>query len=338
MSCDKCKSISCTCIKGDRGPRGYKGDQGPQGPQGPMGIQGPQGPQGLQGPIGATGLQGAKGIDGLDGQDAEQPVVSFTTDCSLEITETQGFPNYIYDIKLDDTGWLDLEGFSYYDAAIPKPKVRRIGKTLYFKGLVVLPLADNGNVVIPYAIVGGNRNYATEFYNNLAVGPGLVSDTNFVNGSFYMNFAQSVLPFGLDLCSTIDDVYSYKVIAERSLYNGSPNRLCLSTVLNITFLTSGLMLISTVKDIEQATNGGNGESGGSTLRPIVCNVTSGEYAPKFNSPNTNLHSLDTPIASTTVTVDGTTEQQTWPISCDGGEPAQLGGFAFRLDGMIAMLN
>jgi hypothetical protein len=29
---------------------------------------------------------------------------------------------------------------------------------------------------------------------------------------------------------------------------------------------------------------------------------------------------------------------TWPFSCDAGEPDQIGGFEFSLDGMIAYLD
>lgn len=68
MSCDKCKSITCTCTKGDRGPRGYTGPQGPQGPIGPQGPVGPQGLQGVPGLNGIDGLQGPKGNDGAIGQ------------------------------------------------------------------------------------------------------------------------------------------------------------------------------------------------------------------------------------------------------------------------------
>lgn len=47
--CDKCNSISCSCLKGDRGPRGFQGVRGEVGPQGITGDQGVQGIPGIQG-------------------------------------------------------------------------------------------------------------------------------------------------------------------------------------------------------------------------------------------------------------------------------------------------
>lgn len=301
--------------------------QGPRGPRGYNGIQGPQGEPGVQGPPGGDGPQGPSGVA------AAQPVITFQATCDTEVVQNAGFPNYDFSINVVDSGWLDLEGFNHYPGNIPKPQVRRLGKQLHFRGIVYIPLADLSNVLIPLQLTSGIVNYTTEFFNKTFSGSGGCSVNG--NGSLSFNNGNSVLPEALSLCNSIDATYQIQKIAQRQLYNGNSNRIALSTFLSVNILSSGELLLGTIQDIEQSANGGNSDTGGSTLRPIICNVTAGEYVPKYNSTTSNLHSVATSSANVNVTVDTATDVETWPISCDGGNPDQLGGFSFKLDGLIA---
>ena len=124
--------------------------KGPQGPAGSAGAQGPVGPIGPEGPQGDTGDQGLRGIQGKSG--------------------LQGFfPEF-------DTGWVDLLGFEFLDSPLwprsgmPKPQVRRINRTLYFRGNVIIPLGQDSN---PNALAdpdpsGSNVNTELYFYNKSA--------------------------------------------------------------------------------------------------------------------------------------------------------------------------
>lgn len=323
-------------IRRTRGPKGEKGDRGPIGATGPEGPQGPSGPMGPQGPAGPPGIKGDPG---------DSASFTFADNCEIEFNEPS--PGTVQ-ANLADTGWLDLLGFDYYPpnvifpTATPfaKPKVRRIANTLHFKGTVILPLADGANQLIYLNLASGLFNYTTEYFNHLKSGAGGCDTTNASNGGISLNNKSSVLPNGL-LCGgqVIDGTYSKQVIASRQIYAGpgTSNRLLLTTVLTVYILSTGEILITTVKDGEQSSNAGNSDTGGSTLRPIICNVTSGEYVPKFNAAGSNLHSMTSSALTVPVELDTATQSVQWPLSCDGGEPTQLGGFTFSLDGLMAYL-
>ena len=336
MSCNSCGKRTCVCEplpKGIRGPRGYTGAQGPMGPQGPIGQTGDPGPEGPVGPQGPAGLPGTQGEKGDPGSDAQQPVISFQNTCDVEITEISGFPNYEFRIDAVDSGWLDLKGFDHYPVNFAKPQVRRIGKVLHFRGTVIIPLADDSNTLIPLTLTGSNLNYPTQYFNNTYSGPG--GCTINAAGGIFMNNNLSILPEELELCSPLDGTYNALKIGQRNLYNGEPNRIALSSVFSVSLLATGVLLIGTIQDIEQSTQGGISYTGGSTLRLIVSNVREGEYVPKYNSSDTKIHSFPSSSVGEVLEVDTLTDDITWPFDCDAGNPEQIGGFLFRLDGFMA---
>lgn len=344
MSNDICNP--CEDQKPLRRTRGPKGETGNRGP---IGATGPQGPQGPQGPMGPQGPQGEPGIKGEDGNNAN---ISFQNNCEFEFSES---PAGTFQANAVDTGWIDLLGFDHYppnvafpsSTAVAKPKVRRIGKVLYFKGSVILPLADASNNLVYLNLSSGNYNYTTTYSNKLKSGVG-GCDLSIANiGGFRLNNNSSVLPLNL-LCDgqTIDGSYSKQVIAQRQIYGvkGTANRMSLSTFLTLYISPTGVVTITTVKDVEQAADGsitdllGVDYSGGSTLRPIISNVRAGDFVPKFNNIASNLHSMSTSSAANPVQLNTSSQSLTWPISCDAGEPAELGGFAFSLDGLMAFIS
>ena len=57
--------------------------------------------------------------------------------------------------KIVDTGWVDLNGFAYYGVGVDKPKCRRIGNAIHFKGSVYVPLENptSPGAVVPLALI-----------------------------------------------------------------------------------------------------------------------------------------------------------------------------------------
>ena len=97
--------------------------------------------------------------------------------------------------------------------------------------------------------------------------------------------------------------------------------------------TKGLQA-SMVHDIEITTTRGLGVQGNSPLRFVTSNVRLGEYLPNYIAAGTDIHNAPSnanfPLVSDTFNL-------TWPFSCDAGNENQVGGFAFKLDGLIAYL-
>ncbi len=86
---------------------------------------------------------------------------SISTDiiCGADVVVPAGTPfgqafelivAYFCNNNPDDTGWVDMVGFAYYQGAMAtqKPQVRRIGKQVHFRGNLYIPITD-GAAVIP---------------------------------------------------------------------------------------------------------------------------------------------------------------------------------------------
>ena len=109
-----------------------------------------------------------------------------------------------YTVSIEDTGWVDLEGFAYYQGAMAgnKPQVRRIGKQIHFRGNLIVPITDGSNVIpvtaldtyrtvmrkAPYQATGGVYFDANDimYFNSTGAAGGIVIPT-------------SVLPTGTNL-------------------------------------------------------------------------------------------------------------------------------------------
>lgn len=317
-----------------RGPRGYTGEKGDPGPQGIQGLQGPQGipgvpgpkgdpgergdtgPVGPQGPPGLPGLPGAPGADGADGADGAPGA------------DGQGF---------SDTGWQSLEGFCHYTGPLAAltPKVRQIAKTLEFKGLLVVPLADNSGNLIP--LVSSFRDYITEpfatpYQGNCGV------ELN-VDGALTFNYnsgtgiCESVLPSAVSLP---DDTYlsglvfGYRVVETKTA--GQP--VMLTTVAQLILKNNGQLVLQLIKDFESPTGNGTGGTpfgsnglGRSHLRFVISNVKKDEYVANFLSGATDLHG--NPLSGTQpLNISYDTVQ--YEFSVDAGNQEQVGGFIFDM--------
>ena len=97
-----------------RGPRGFRGDAGPVGPQGPSGKQGIQGAPGPSNP-------------------ADIDIVAID-DITVSSATVGDLTTYTIGRDIIDTGWVDLEGFAYYQGAMAtnKPQVRRMDNQASF--------------------------------------------------------------------------------------------------------------------------------------------------------------------------------------------------------------
>jgi hypothetical protein len=371
MCAGGCKG-ACACPKGERGLKGPKGDKGDKGdrglpgvpgmagPAGISGVTGPRGLIGLVGPTGATGptgpqgvpgipgAPGADGIDGTDGAPGAPATITFTENCETSITQVAGSPDYEFNVKINDTGWVDLLGFNHYTGTMlnNKPKVRRIGSVLHFKGVVFIPLSsDTGATLVP---LSASNAYDQKAFSKVYTGFGGVS----VNtaGAIYFNGNTSCIPPSVMCSSTFDGATSKDVIALRQILlggtvdgsgniSGSIEGVALSAFFRAGINASGVLFISTLKDIEQSSLGGLTYTGGSPLRFITSAVTAGGYSPKYNGSNALQDSNTAGIVGLNADFDGPSGSgNIYHFSCDAGEPDQIGGFQYTLDGLTLFLT
>lgn len=273
------------------------------------GCDGNDGEAGDPGPIGPVGPVGPKGDPGPEGV----------------------FP---------DTGWVDLLGFEWYDPAVAKPQVRRIGNTIHFRGNAWIPLSsDAGTTLIPFDPI----KLVTTYYDQPYVQPWIATGGVTINGAGSVTFNNSlnvipdtVLPLGTNL----DNAYrkSWGTIATRPVvFNDDidpqpEHGTSLTSAVQVLITADKKLAIITLKDLEETSVIPPFYS--SPLRYLTSFVRNGDYVPDVRHPESNIHSLlSGPDTSNDVILRSGDSQ--WFFDCDAAEPDQIGGFVVSLDGLVA---
>jgi hypothetical protein len=274
--------------------------------------RGPIGPPGPTGPAGGTGPQGPAGIT-------------------------------------PDSEWKDLNGFSYYDGSIyedDRPQVRKIGKTVHFKGLVIIPLAVDGSpsTIIPLADYSSFKS--AEVFQGTSIAGGCLVN---VNGSITFNQNVNTIPTSVipDMSATpIDATYAKQnIIATRRIQTytdptvgaGSNGGAILNSVISVYVNQDGKIIVQTLKDIEAQVSPLNSTEGVNSLRFLTSKAIQGQRAVNQSIVNTG-NTLHSSSVATTLPYDMPVEDSYFAFDCDGSLAENLGGFTFRLDGLIAFIT
>ena len=313
------------------GSQGERGDEGIEGPQGPIGLTGPQGPAG---PIGPIGLKGDQGDQGEVGPQGEQGV--------------RGRAGLAYFPAEVDSGWVDLNGFDHYNTSVSgveKPQVRRIGRNLYFKGFVVIPLSSNTGSARINITTGDsaskNKYYEDERFTQVYTGSGgCTVDAN--NGDLQFNLGSSVIPSSLTsgLPARDSSFTRRNVLINRRVRNAANSTVSvnLTSVVSIFLSSSGILTVQAQQDIEQ-NNPANTRGLGSNLsRLLVTKTTAGDYLHDLRTTNIFTQGNGPgDLGTNTLEVNVEADDPVSPISIDAGQIEQLGGFEFQLDGFMLTL-
>lgn len=252
--------------------------------------------------------------------------VSVSDTATINLTSTSG----VISADITDSGWVDLEGFSYY-LGVAKPQCRRIGNQVHFRGNVYVPLdnpASPGNVV-PLT--------SEDAYNGIqgcTTWSGAGGCTIIGAGGILFNNGASVVPSSIT-AGNFDAQYrsGLQVIARQLTVKGSYGT-ALSSVVNIFITASKQLELQTVDDIEDG-NAPTTLFGNSPFRFLTSNTRIGENLPNYIAAASDIQnapsSANFPLVSDAFAT-------TWDFSCDASQADQIGGFEFSLDGMIAYLD
>lgn len=256
--------------------------------------------------------------------------ITVTDTSTVDFTISAG-PAYNISAKITDSGWVDLNGFTYY-SGVAKPQCRRIGNQIHFRGTVYVPLENPSS---PGAVVPLT---STSAYNGIAgcrtwsgVGGCLID----ANGAISFNNGGSVIPVSVT-AGNLDNTY-FKAwdVALRPIDVNASNGTCLTSAIRVSITSTKGLSVQLVHDIEITTTRGSGIQGNSPLRLVTSNVRSGEYLPNYIGTGTDIHNAPSnanfPLRSDIFNL-------TWPFSCDAGNENQIGGFNFSIDGLIAYVD
>jgi hypothetical protein len=259
-------------------------------------------------------------------------------------TTVTGGPAFTVSSKLLDTGWVDLEGFGFYtgiETDSLRPRVRRIGNTLHFKGQVMVPIDDGAGAPLlwQYSTVPPvDTYYLSTSVTPASVGPGSV--TLATTGLITFNQGNSVIPTTImAVGELLDDSYlKTDVIGFRRIQvDGAPvTSTILTTVATVTIDDNKTLKLVLLKNQEQNIFSGTAAYNTSHLNYIVSHVISGDNVPDFASANTNVNSNGG--AGTIPLALEYSATNVYPFSCNANSEQELGGFIFILDGLLAYID
>lgn len=236
--------------------------------------------------------------------------------------------------NIQDTGWENLEGLTYYGGSTVKPQCRRIGNQIHFRGYIVVPLTDpdSPGVVVPYT--------SSSAYNGIAgctTFSGVGGCTLNSNGSITFNNNTSVIPLSiLDAPTQFDGSYlKVNHIATRPIDINATDGTSLSATFTVVITSDKKLVIVTLKDQEfTATSASPSNLGTSSLRFITSTIVAGDNVPNYINTST-IHNAPS-AAPYNLSTDANIG--VWPFTCDAGEETDIGGFAVSLDGLIAYVS
>ena len=272
-------------------------------------------------------------------------LLSFTgaTTSTIQTTVTGG-PAYTISSKILDTGWIDLDGFGFYtgaDTDALRPRVRRIGNVLHFKGQVMVPIDDGGGAPLAWQYQSAppvDTYYLSTTVTPASVGAGSVIASS--SGLITFNQGNAVIPASvMGALETLDDNYTknFTIGYRRTQIDAAPDTsTILTTIGSLTITSNKLLAFALLKNGEQNAFSGTNAFNTSHLNYVVSHVRLGDYVPKFDNANTNVNSNS---ASGTIALNMEYDAAArYQFDCNANDESNLGGFIFQLDGLIAYIN
>jgi len=246
--------------------------------------------------------------------------------------------------RINDTGWIDLNGFGYYTGAETlalKPQARRIGNAVHFRGLINIPIDDGTGVPALWQYSSGPS--VDTYYLSTTVTPATVGADS-VNlstaGTVTFNQGLSVIPTTImDAGELFDNTYgtNFLIGARPVQIDAAPvTSTILSGLFNLSITSTKTLVASLPKNAEQNAFSGTNAYNTSHLNYIVSHVRSGEFVPKFDNANTNVNS--NALAGTIPLEMEYDAGLTYPFSCNANDEQEVGGFRFILDGLTAYID
>jgi hypothetical protein len=273
-----------------------------------------------------------------------QSSVTINTNGGSAIVRISGNTQYVCEpiaSTLNDTGWVDLLGFSWISTSnTRKPQFRIYGKQVFFRGTAIVPLSNvsNGEDLVTMTESGIGAYYVNDPYPYVYQGTGgCLLDTN---GSAAFNLGNSIFPSAYNV--TIDKFYqtgfqlASRVVKTRNANSG----VALSTILNTFITTTGVLTIQTYKDLELSPfipNPSIGLGSGGA-RVLNSQVKIGENVINWQQATTGYTQSTTSFPNYTRQWVVPSNSNQFLFSCDPAEETEIGGFQINLDGLIAFTN
>lgn len=275
-----------------------------------------------------------------------QSSITINTNGGSAIVRISGNTQYVCEpiaSTLNDTGWVDLKGFSHIPYSNSRlPQFRVYGKQVYFRGTAIIPLssAANGSTLITMTDSGIGAYYVNDSYAYVYQGvDGCVLDSN---GSLAFNEGLSVFPASYNV--TIDKMYQtgFQLVSRVVKTRDANSAVALSSIFNLYITPSGVLTVQTYKDVESSPYIPNPiigiGSGGA--RQLISKVKQTEYVVGWKNTISPGGYTQSSISNTSYVRDWSIPSATnqFLFTCDPAEETDIGGFQINLDGLVAFTS
>ena len=280
------------------------------------------------------------------------PGISVEDTNTVNLTYSSG----ILTADVQDTGWVNLEGFSYMASAITqRPQCRRIGNEIIFRGVIQIPMGNAGSGASGSALpVNQPDAYRAEpFGRTLNAALSGDPDACVINGAgatgtipsgstdinegiaIYFNRGQraipaSVLPAGINFDR--DSTNGNRQFIFRNINVGG-NNVFLSSLSSAFVNSTGI--IGCTAPYNNEDYNGDGIIYSSMQRNVVSNIIAGENIPLYNP---TAPSINNATGAVTYNANIIGSASTWPFTQNCMSAFQLGGFSVRIDGLRAYID
>lgn len=292
----------------------------------------------------------------------EAGCISIESSGGAELTvEDTNTVNLIYNsgtlsAVVQDTGWVNLEGFSYM-SSLPnsRPQCRRIGNQIIFRGVIQIPMGtlDEGADGTAIPVTGPDHYRNTPYGRTLNAALSSDPDACFINGAaptgsipsgstdinkgitIYFNRAQSVIPTSVVPAGT--SFGREMTLGNRQIVNrgvkATGRDVVLSTVLGVFADSTGRLAFTAPYSVENFND--DILLNTSMLRNIVSNIIANENVPKFEPTAPSANNAPA-VGAYQADLVGATER--WGFTQNCMSAFQLGGFSVRIDGLSLYID
>lgn len=280
------------------------------------------------------------------------PAISVVDTTTVNLSYTSG----VLTAGVQDTGWVDLLGFTYMASNPGRPQCRRIGNEIHFRGYITIPMGNDANgaagvinaapAPASYVALAYGNTFNTVDSGN-AIDSCLLKTYNGANWAsiatpglaLWFNRGNSVIPTGvLGPGQFFDGSYtiSTRNIIYRTVRVSDGKDAALYSLVSIAIRPTGELVVGTIVAEESYDAVGSGYLYSGLARNVISNIISGENVPTYTAAAPSQYNASAAGVYSDSNLTGLAA--TWSFSQDAGRADQLGGFQFRLDGLSAFIN
>jgi len=264
---------------------------------------------------------------------------------AFALTNTGGAVN----IGLTDSGWLDLLGFDFLASYDRRPQFRVVGKQVFFRGTLVVPLtaSSGGTTIIPMTTSGTGAFYTQNATPWVLTGSSNNDACKIVTDgaiAFHRGFNIFPAPYNDESLYMLDAAYVFdnKIIA-RSIQVSDGGNVNLTSVVSVGISNlfdgnANVLYMQAYKDYELSPyvdqpSSGLGRGG---ARHIISKVTNTDKVPDYRAMTDGSRTASAVNSATSFTQDFilATGSPTFQFSVDPAEESQLGGFTCVIDNLV----